>query len=465
MLGYVGSITPQDIDARLQQGYRRDAIIGREGLEARYEDFLKGTDGERRVEVDAAGNPAGRGVLSEQPARPGLTLRTTIDVNVQRALEDALREQVETKSPTGGGGGVVLDANTGEVIAMASYPVLDPRVFSRGKGSEIRAFVRNPRNPFEDRAMWPFPPASTFKPITALAALNAGYITPDEFLRSPKTINLYGTQFNNFKKRELPDMQIRRALAMSSDTFFYQVGDRLIKRASQQDQLDGNTKLKSWALDLGLGRPTNIDIPGELTGVVPDRAWKIANIGKRERAGDQWRKGDTINMSVGQGFLTVTPLQMARAYAAFANGGRLLQPSVGWQVVDPTSGRTITNLAKGRPESHLPPINPGVLETVLGGLHDVTSTGDGTASTVFSRLNGLVAGKTGTAENLPRRDHSWFVGYGPANGSAPKYVAAIIIENGGLGAGAAAPAACKTLAAALLYDPARCGAGSSQGLD
>ena len=465
VLGYVGPIQPKELDARLQQGYRRDSIVGREGLEARYQEFLKGTDGERRVEVDAAGNPAGRRVLSERPARAGLTLRTTIDIKVQKALEDALREQVELKAePRAGGGGVVLDVTTGGVVALASYPILDPRVYTRGKRSEILAFNRNPRGVYRDRALWSYPPASTFKPVTAVAALNAGYITPDTYLSSPKSVKLFGTVFNNFRKRELPDMQIRQALARSSDTFFFQVGATIQKRASRDDRLEGNTKLKTWALDLGFGRTTGIDIPGELAGHVPDRAWKVKNIGKRERDGNQWRPGDTINMSIGQGFLKVTPLQMARAYAALVNGGRVLQPTLGWQVVDGTSGRVISDLSKGRQESHVA-FHPGVLETVLGGLHDVTSTGDGTASAVFSRLNGLVAGKTGTAENLPHDDHSWFVGYGPANGSAPQYVAAIIIENAGLGAGAAAPAACKTLAAALLYDPARCGAGSSQGLD
>jgi penicillin-binding protein 2 len=466
VLGHVGPIPAEEIDSRLKQGYRRDAIVGREGLEARYEEFLKGTDGERLVEVDASGNPAGRGVLSERPARSGLTLRTTVDINVQKALEDSLREQVELKSQQdAGGGGVVLDVNTGEVVAMASYPVLDPRVYTRGRRSDILKFERNPRKVHLDRAMWAFPPASTFKTITAVAALNAGYITPDEFLTSPKTVTLFGTAFNNFRKIELPDMQIRRALAMSSDTFFFQVGARLISRAARKDQIEGNTKLKQWALDLGLGQPTGIDIPGELAGVVPDRAWKAANIGKKERAGDQWRRGDTINMSVGQGFLKATPLQMARAYAALVNGGRLLQPSIGWGIADPTSGRLITDLSKGRPETHTPEFNPGVLEAVRGGLYDVANTGDGTAAPVFSRLGGLVAGKTGTAENPPRRDHSWFVGYGPANGAAPKYVVAIIIENAGLGTGAAAPAACKTLAAALLYDPRRCGAATSGSFD
>lgn len=462
VLGYVGLIPAKSLDQYLQQGYRRDAIVGRDGLELRYEDYLRGTDGERRVEVDAAGNPVGRGVLSEQPARPGLTLTTSIDVNVQRALEDALREQVERKSQSGGGGGVVLDADTGDVIALASYPNADPRVLTRGKRSEFLRIKNNPRRAFQDRALWPYPPASTFKAITAVAALNAAYVTPDEFLTSPKSVKLYGTEFNNFRRLELPDMQIRHALAVSSDTFFYQVGARFYQRANDQARQDGDTKLKAWAEAFGLGRPTKIDLPGELTGDVPDLAWKKRNIPKTERAWDVWRPGDTINMSVGQGFLSATPLQMARAYAAMVNGGRVLQPTIGREVVDPISGRVISDLAKGRPETNLPTINPGVRETVMDGLSDVTSSSEGTAVSVFGALGGIVAGKTGTAENKPRADHSWFVGYGPASGAAPKYVVAVVIENAGLGAGAAAPVACKTLAVALTYDPDRCSSGSQQ---
>ena len=462
VLGYVGQISPDDIDQRRLQGYRNDAIVGGAGLEQRYEEFLRGKDGEQRVEVDGSGEPVGRGTLSKKEARPGLTLQTTIDIRVQQALEAAIAEKVLLKSEAdAGGGGVVLDVDTGEVIAMASFPNLDPRSFSRGRTKELKAFRRDPRKAYQQRPLLAYPPGSTFKPVTAIAALNAGYFTPDDFLASPKTIKLYTTFFNNFRKIELPDMQFRRAIAMSSDTFFYQVGAKIYKQSGEDP--NGDNKLKYWAGQLGFGRSTGIDIPGERGGDLPDKEWKIRNLGRRKpRNWDKWLPGDTINMSVGQGFLSASPLQMARAYSALLNDGhRLLTPTVGREIRDPKTDEVISDLAMGRKETQLPPFNPRVLETVLGGLYDVTNTSEGTAAAVFSRLGGIVAGKTGTAENGRRRDHSWFVGYAPANvGATPKYVVAVIIENSGLGTEAAAPVACRALAAAVPYDPNRCGFGS-----
>jgi penicillin-binding protein 2 len=459
-LGYVGAIPEEDIEERRRQGYRNDAIVGRDGLEQRYEEFLKGVDGERRVEVDAAGQPAGRGVISERRPKPGLDLLTTLDVNVQLALEDALREQVERRSVGGGGGGVVLDVETGAVVALASYPRKHPGAYSRGNRRIINKIQRNPRKVEINRALWAYPPASTFKPVTSIAALNAGYMTPETFLSSPKSVKLFGTPFGNFRQREQPDMQIRRALATSSDTFFYQVAATIFRRAEREDQREGHNKLYDWARELGLGQPTRIDIPGESPGVVPDREWKEANLPRTERLFDQWRPGDTINMGVGQGFLDASPIQMARLYATFLNGRRLLQPTVGWKVVDPT-GRTVSDLAAGRSETQIRELGPGVLDAVLHGLRDATTTFEGTGWSTFGAVGGLVAGKTGTAETGRDRDHAWFVGFGPATpGSTPKYVAAVVVEYSGLGGEVAAPIVCRTMAVALSYDPKRCSAVS-----
>jgi penicillin-binding protein 2 len=474
VLGYVGQIDETDIDQKLLQGYRNDAIVGRAGLEQRYEEFLRGVDGEQRVEVDVTGQAVGRGTISRQEARPGRTLQTAIDINVQIALEDAIREKVLLKgAATAGGGGVVLEIATGEVIAMASFPALDPRAFSRGKPAELKKFTTNPRKAYLSRAVQAYPPASTFKPITAIAAMNAGYLTPDEFLTSPKSVKLFGTPFNNFRKIELPDMSVRRALAMSSDTFFYQVGATLFNTSGAAGKVSGENKLRYWAEQLGLGQRTGVDIPGEQAGDLPDLAWKKRELAdERPRRWDTWLPGDTVNMSIGQGFLRATPLQMARAYAALLDGRgageehRLLTPAIGREIRDAKTGEVTHDLLKVRKETRLPAFNPRVLDTVLDGLYDVTNTSEGTASAVFSQLGGLVAGKTGTAENgEDKRDHSWFVGYGPVNaGATPKYVAAVVIENSGLGTEAAAPAACRALAAAIQYDPARCGSGSRPAL-
>ena len=473
VLGYVGRISPEELEARKLQGYRNDAILGKAGLELRYEEYLRGKDGEIKIEVDGNGQPIGRGTLSRKEPKPGLTLQTTIDIKVQQALENAIAEQVLIKSaPNGGGGGVVLDIATGEVVAMASFPAIDPRAFSRNRVRELKEYSRKGgRNAYFNRPLESYSPASTFKPVTAIAALNPGYFEPTDFLSSPKTVKLYTTFFNNFRKVELPDMQFRRAIAMSSDTFFYQVGAKIYKRSGEN--ADGDNKLKYWSDQLGMGRPTGIDLPGERGGDLPDKAWKIRtfeSFKNKPRNWNRWLPGDTINMSIGQGFLRATPLQMARAYAAILDDEHRLQtPAIGRSVLDPTSTNVdvVADLEKGRKQSILPPFNPGVLEAVRGGMYDATNTSEGTASGVFGALGGIVAGKTGTSENgktlkgVPRADHSWFVGYAPVNGDEkPKYVVAVIIEYSGLGGAAAAPAACKALAAAVPYNPSRCGSGS-----
>ena len=466
VLGFVGPITEGQLEEKRRQGYRNDAIIGQDGLESRMETFLKGTDGERKVEVDASGLPVGKGAVAESPSKPGLTVQTTIDIKVQEALENALRVQVLNRSAAGGGG-VVLDAKTGEVIAMGSYP--PSTVPIKNKEGQVRGVTKKDKDLWRrrtyNRALNAVAPGSTFKPVTALTALNAGLLQPGEYLSSPKVITYDGTPFRNFRNLKLDDMPVRQALAMSSDTFFYQVAWRMWKATSKDDKRLGNTRLYDWARELGFGQPTGIDLPYDQAGNLPNRQWKRDNgIAKFDSDGNSWRSGDTINMSVGQGFLTASPLQMARAYASLvttnAQGEHtLLQPFIAKEVVDPLTKSQKTDFSEARNQTILRPINPGVLETIMGGMRDVTSTGNGTAWSVFSRVGGLVAGKTGTAQTTENRaDHAWFVGYGPP--SDPKYVVAVMIEYSGLGAQVAAPAACQTMAAAMGYDPKRCGNGA-----
>lgn len=482
VLGYVGQIPEENYEKYKEQGYRNDAIVGITGLEAKYERFLRGVDGERRVEVDAAGQPTGRNILSERPAKPGNTLTTSIDIDVQKVLDDAITEEVLLRSEfNGGGGGVVLDIQTGEVIAMSSFPQKDPALFTRGRKAEIQRYQREwkARNYELNRAVWALPPASTFKPITAIVALNAGVLSPDEYLTSPKQLRIGGTVFRNFRGVELPDMTVRPALMFSSDTFFYQVGHRIHNQAKQPARRDGDNKLKMWSQALGFGRPTGVDLPQEYAGVLPDRAWKRGAEGLIE-ARNAWRPGDTINMSIGQGYLGITPIQLARAYAAIVSTDhRLRTPTIGKQIVDRDDvNNEILDVARGTRTSDLPAFNPGVLEPVTGGLYDATNNSQGTAQPVFAKVPGLVAGKTGTAESgvrivrqkgadgtirrvqVPKRDHSWFVGYGPVSGTEPpKYVVAVAIEHAGLGGISAAPAACKALLAALQRNPGDCREG------
>ncbi len=469
VLGWVGQIPAESADAYLRQGYRNDALVGISGLENRYEPYLRGTDGERRIEVDAMGEPTSRGILSERPAKAGSVLVTSIDYDVQKALSEALREKVLTSSVEGGGG-VVMDIQTGEVVALASFPQIPISDLSRGRRTPAVRTMNdekaNPRRPGQNRALTDYHPASTFKVVTAIAGMQSGVLKPDEFLSSPKAVVHFGTTFKNFREQEQPDMQLPMALAMSSDTYFYQVGARFINRASARNRQSGHTALYTWTRNLGFGAPTGIDlVPSDSAGIVPDRLWKAQNISPDNplegKDWNRWRAGDTVNMSVGQSYLKATPLQMARLYAAIANGGKLVTPHIAQTANDSVSGGVTADLKRGLRTSQIPPIRPEYMEAIKKGLHNVTNNSAGTAVSVFGGFGGLADGKTGTAETGRQdHDHAWFVGYGPSDN--PKYVVAVVVEHStGTGGSVAAPVACRALATALEgNDPERCGDGS-----
>jgi penicillin-binding protein 2 len=449
VLGQVGKIGADDIDAYRRRGYAGNETVGKGGIEQEYEQFLKGTPGKDVVEVDAAGEPVGREVVSSQAPSPGHDIQLSIDGPTQRAMQDALREQVSLGSSTGAAG-VALDPATGEVLAMASYPTYDPSVFVDGTTKQIDRVNTSPDTPALNRAIGGrYPSGSTFKVITASAALQAGYITPGELVDSPAEVTLYKQVFPNFKHIAHGEVDLPRALEVSSDTYFYKLGDRFYRAQG--------SPLQAEAEDFGLGRDTGIDLPGEEPGLVPTPAWK-----RRNYAGPafndldrDWKPGDTIQLAVGQGFLLATPLQMAVAYAAVADGGVVRTPTLARRVQDP-NGRVVQELSQGRP-THKLDVSAGNLTAIRQGLYEAANGPDGTSTGVFGGLpeKDRVAGKTGTAEVEGGADHSWFVGYAPFND--PKIVVAIVVERGGTGANAAAPAVCRTMAAFRKFDPARCG--------
>ncbi len=468
VLGWVGQIPAKQADLYRRQGYRNDAIVGISGLESKYEPYLRGTDGERQIEVDSTGEPTSRGILSERPPKTGSTIVTTIDYKVQKAAAEALREKVETQSVKGGGV-VVMDIENGDILALASYPQLPIADLSAGRNTPAVRSAFSPTNvraPSIDRVTTAYPPASTFKAVTSIAALQSGMITPQTWIKAGKTVNLFGTTFKNFREEDQGSLQLVPAIAQSSDTYFYQVGAKFVgNNIKPSVRASGHTKLYEWAKHFGLGSPTGIDI-GDDAGVVPDRLWKAENIKPSNKYEgdnwDTWRRGDTINMSVGQGFLTATPLQMARVYASIANGGTLVTPHIARSANDPTSNQSTADLERGLRTSRIPKIAPGNLDAVKEGLYDVANSSVGTAASVFGGFGGLVSGKTGTAESgRDGYDHAWFVGYGPTD--HPKYVVAVMIEySRGTGGAVAAPVACKAIATAIGgVDPQRCGDGSS----
>ena len=453
VLGYTGSITPDLIDGYRKKGYLGDERVGVSGLEASYEEHLVGRPGETTLEVDAAGEPVRLAPLSSTIPQRGRTLELSIDLSTQRALDAALRDQVALSGNVAGAAGVAIAPGTGEILALSSLPSYRADAFSEGRGRAVDRLLKDRRRPLLNRAMGGlYPAGSTFKVVTAAAAIEAHLLRLDDLLPSPGELTFYGLRFRGFENRSWGDVDVRRALEVSSDTFFYQLGDRFYR--------DGNrTPLQDWARRFGLGAPTGIDVGGEVEGLVPDPAWKrTAFEDSPDPLDKSWKPGDSINLSTGQGNLLVTPLQMARAYAAIANGGRLVTPRIGRRVLDAT-GRPLKSLIDDTARRRLG-VAPESLDALRDGLLAAANSPDGTSTAVFGSLppDARVAGKTGTAENETGVDHSWYVGYAPADD--PRIVVAVVIEQGGQGANAAAPAACQTITTFLRAGRGSCGAGA-----
>lgn len=452
-LGYVGPIPAESADRYLDRGYQGNETVGRAGIEAEYEQYLRGIAGREQLEVDARGEVVGRGILSQSPPRPGQTLRLSIDLKTQKALEAALRAEVVGSGTSTGAAGVAIDPRTGAVLALASYPTFRPDVFQSGSAREVQRVLSSPGRPLLDRAIaGEYPAASTYKIISAAAALEAGFYTPGETIRSPGNVTLYKTRFQGFRNIDHGIIALPEALEVSSDTFFYELADRSYRRQGWPFQV--------WSRNFGLGRPTGLDLTeGESRGLVPDLAYKRRTC---DRAVDpincSWRPGDSVNMSIGQGNVLVTPIQMAVAYAAIANGGRVVTPTLGRAVVD-ADGRVLRDLVGARASRPLG-LSKDNLQLIRSGLERATNANGGTATPVFGGLppQFRVAGKTGTAENPSGIDHAWWVGYAPADD--PSIVVAIIVERGGTGANTAAPVACATIGAYLGFGPNRCGTGA-----
>ncbi|WP_246558201.1 penicillin-binding protein 2 [Nonomuraea jabiensis] len=433
--------------------------VGKDGLEAAYEADLRGRPGSRDVVVDSAGQVLR--IQREQPATPGATLVTSIDARVQAVVEKALERAVRKARKADSGAAVVLDARTGRVAAMASYPAYDPDVWTGGiEPADYRRLISAERgSPLVSRAVQgQWPPASTWKVVSTAAAAASGYDLEGRY-DCPGSYRIGGRAFRNFQGADLGAMDLHRALIVSCDTIFYRFAHELWPREPMQ----------RMARDFGFGVRTGVDLPGEAAGRVPDRAWKrrqwaqtkdrtcrdaregypgtartdparaayLKAIAAENCAhGYLWSAGDAANFSIGQGEVLVTPLQLARAYAALANGGTLFSPRLGKEVRGPdgTLIRTITPPVAGRL-----PVPARTLAYVRRALAEVPKSG--TAATAFSGfpLGKLpVAGKTGTAEAYGAEDTSWFASFAPADD--PRYVVVAVISQGGSGGDAAAPA-------------------------
>ena len=446
LFGYVGEVSAEELDDPAFAGVHMGDRVGKAGLEAEYDRYLRGRNGATRVQIDALGNL--KGYLRKRSAQQGEQLRLALDLDVQRAGQAALA------GGTGRGAFAVMNIHNGEVLALGSQPSFDPNLFARVvRESDYRKLTAEHNGaPLTNRAVaGGYPAGSTFKLVTAVAALQRGLITPDTVLNDSGSLTVGNAVFKNAGGVAHGALALRQALTVSSDVFFYQLGR------------DMNTKgmpLQAWARRLGLGRQTGIDLPEELPGFVPGRAWrnrefrKFSRCVKRKkptpeevavgRCGWQtrpWTAGDNVNLSVGQGDLAANPLQMAVAYAAVANGGTVLRPRLGRRITG--SAGDAPRKLEARPARRLD-IQPGYRQAILEGIRGASSAPGGTSTPVFEHFPIEVAGKTGTAEKgLGRPDQSWYVALAPW--PKPKYVVAVTDEAGGFGAETAAPMARRIL--------------------
>jgi penicillin-binding protein 2 len=446
IVGNIGQVSPAELKGDKYRHVPQGTIVGQDGLEYSYDRYLRGRDGLTRIVVDANGNPTRTDL--QRAAQPGRQLQLSLDLGVQRAAQDAMARAGRGLP----GAFVAMDPTNGEVIALGSYPSFDPSILSRPitPSAYEHYFGESAGAPAYDRAIAGYyPTGSTFKPITAMAALTHGIITPDTPINDPGclSVGLANQQFCNAGQVANGTLSLRRALQVSSDVFFYTLGRDLNGLPHQP--------LQTWAHSLGLGRRTGIDLPGEIQGLIPDRRWRD-QINKKEIAWEKrthhgccrysdkrsWTVGDNVNLAVGQGDLQATPLQMATAYSTLATGGRVPRPHLGMRVQD-NSGRLVQQLNPGSPR-HIS-IDPNYRQAIMDGLHAAASSPGGTSFDVWNGWDQNrfpIFGKTGTAQRPPHPDQSWYVAY--SYDGSPNHrpiVVAVTLEGGGFGAEAAAPAA------------------------
>jgi penicillin-binding protein 2 len=477
VLGYLQPVTQEELDKRKGlkvTGYSGVDLVGRAGLEAQYDAALRGEPGFRKVLVDSQGRVTG--TAEEQSPTSGSNLVTSIDAGVQGAAEKALKHAIDgarkAGRPADAGAAVVMDVQTGKMIAMASYPTYDPSIWTGGiSQDEYDALLGKKKGePLISRVtQGQFAPGSTFKISSVSAAVRDGN-SLNGIYPCPGSYNVGNRAFRNFEGQSLGPMSLHTALVKSCDTIFYRF-------AYQEWQRDGGMKPKKnpsdpmvkMAREYGFGSRTGIDLPSESEGRIPDRAWKkgfwedtkaanckgakegYPNVAKTDPAraaylkavatencteGYVWRPGDAANFSVGQGDVLVTPLQLVRAYAALANGGKLLTPRLGVAVVRPDG--TVVRRIEAPPPEKLP-VESRTLKYIRKALAEVPKSG--TAAGAFSGFDYKrveVGGKTGTAEVYGKQDTSWFASFGPVK--KPRFAVVAMVSQGGQGSQTAGPA-------------------------
>ena len=422
LLGTVGEVTEEELEEPQYRNLEPGDKIGHGGLEGAYDEILRGEPGVTRVQVNAAGQPTPGGRLVSTPPEPGDNLLTTINPAVQEAGEYALASRGLP------GAFVSMNIHTGEILGMGSYPTYDPTFFTEPfTQKEYDEKFNDPTlAPLTDRATESaYPTGSTYKVITALAALEHGVITPQSVIQDNGYIEIGGEKFENAEGAINGPVALVRALQVSSDVFFYELGLRMWEK----------NWLQSWSHQLGIGRPTGLDIGSESEGLVPSRQWRdqLYEEGGTERP---WSAGDNVQLATGQGDLQTNPLQMAVAYATLGTDGKVPTPHLGLSVED-AAGRPLKEFEFPEPRRTIK-IDPAYRAAIMEGLHEAAQVSGGTAASVFESFPIEIAGKTGTAERPGHGNQSWFIALSPY--PSPDIVTVATIEEGGYGAESAAPA-------------------------
>jgi penicillin-binding protein 2 len=454
VLGYVGEVSQEQLDQPQFKDYEPGEIVGKAGVELEYERFLQGVRGTRGIRINAQGRVLDDTFGGRAPV-PGDNVVLAIDQKIQSLTERSLSQGIALARRTvdrergllkaTGGAAVVMDPRNGQVLALASYPTFDPSIFSGGISTKDFAALMNPaaNYPLLDRAIQSGAPAgSTFKPFVLAASLREHFVRTDHYYPCPPEWRVPGSDpsvpaFGNWDPIDRGSISLAESLKVSCDTVYYPMGWDFWTKYYGSDRK--NEAMQDDLRRMGFGLPTGADLPSEFGGVIPTQEYKkqlfrsAPDVYGRD---SRWYPGDYVNMSIGQGFVQVTPMQLAVAYSAIANGGTLWEPHVALKIESP-NGRTVERIEPKR--TGRLPVSKKIVAYIQQALRGVVEPGGtaGTAFTGFPLTQFPVAGKTGTALVDPKQPYSWFAAMAPAD--HPRYVVVAMVEQGGHGATTAAP--------------------------
>jgi penicillin-binding protein 2 len=496
VLGIVSRITASEVKNPFYRGASQNDAVGQSGLEASYDRYLRGTDGAEKVKVDALGNFVG--TMSQTPPVAGNNLKLSLDAKLEAVGQQALQQSIDSNYPANGGAFVAMNPDNGEVYAMGSLPTYNANLFTKPVPYSIynAQFGPNSGDPQVNRAyQGAGPTGSTFKPITATAALESGAWSTGDVFDDTGQFCISGQCRHNAGNAVDGSLDLESAIKVSSDDFFYNLGALTNSRAPN------GGALQHWAGLYGIGRKTGIDLPDENSGTLPDEKWR-ANRNQLEAECDSatgpfrytngqntssvrhpgwhrspkrppggcgiadgtdrpWSIGDNESLAVGQGDVQVTPLQLATAYATIANGGTVVTPHLGLDVQSPDG--IVQRAFNPRGQRHFN-INPLYLETIRAGLRAAASQPGGTSADVFQNFPEQVYGKTGTAQYTGQQDYAWYACFVPSSATSKPIVVVVTVQQGGFGAVGAAPVARQILSQWFFGNKGAYVAGSSKTL-